>query len=99
MYKVETVGPIFMVASGILPDSKEHTPPENAARMADLALDMADTPLLKRFIINGHEASIKLGLHTGPVIAGVIGRLLPRFRLIGSTVNKASRMQSTAEKG
>merc|ERR1719189_2104292 len=58
---------------------------------------MADTPLLKRFTIHESEATIKLGLHVGPVIAGVIGRLLPRYRLIGSTVNKASRMQSTAE--
>merc|ERR1719400_1304346 len=58
---------------------------------------MNNTPLLKRFVLNGKHASIKLGLNVGPVIAGVIGRLLPRFRLIGSTINKASRMQSTAE--
>jgi len=99
VYKVETVGPVFMVASGILPESSVYTPAQNAARMADLALDMNNTPLLKRFVLNGKHASIKLGLNVGPVIAGVIGRLLPRFRLIGSAVNKASRMQSTAEKG
>jgi len=98
--KVETVGPIYMAASRILPNSNRGaiTLEEDAIAVADLALEMIRPPLLmERFRSNSNDKfEIRIGIHCGPVVVGVIGRLLPRFRAIGSTVNCASRMQSTA---
>jgi len=105
VFKVETVGEVYMAAAG-LPSKcidQETQRPDHARRLADLAID------IKKF--SGHllnfeykvgafrKFQIRIGLNSGTVIAGVIGRRLPRYRLIGDTVNVASRMESTAKPG
>jgi class 3 adenylate cyclase len=48
---------------------------------------------------NGLPTEIRIGIHTGPVVSGLIGHSLPKFGLFGDTMNVASRMEHTAPPG
>lgn len=86
--KIKTIGDAYMVAAG-LPEPR----PDHAEVMADMALDMLEA--LERLCEPlGFELAIRLGMDSGPVIAGVIGRHKFIYDLWGDTVNTASRMES-----
>ncbi|XP_072021678.1 atrial natriuretic peptide receptor 1-like isoform X2 [Amphiura filiformis] len=94
VYKVETIGDAYMVVSG-LPVRNGDFHAREIARMS-LALLQA----IKSFRIRHRpEASLKLriGLHSGSCVAGVVGLKMPRYCLFGDTVNTASRMESNGE--
>jgi len=104
VFKVETVGEVYMVACGCPEKAMTDTDkPDHARRLADFAVNVmyhSDGPLT--FVRNDGTVmhfKIRIGCNTGTVIAGVIGQKLPRYRLIGDTVNVASRMESTAKVG
>lgn len=101
LQKIETVGKTYMAAAG-LKDSSKTTSNLQAlnpvARAVVLSFEMIDA--IKLFSFNGNEKiKIKIGIHFGHVIAGVIGSHKPQFSLIGDTVNMTSRVCSTADQG
>jgi adenylate cyclase len=86
--KIKTIGDAYMVAAG-LPEPR----PDHAEAMAEMALDMLDAVREVRAPL-GFELAIRVGMDSGPVIAGVIGRHKFIYDLWGDTVNTASRMES-----
>ncbi|KAK2911884.1 hypothetical protein Q8A67_004017 [Cirrhinus molitorella] len=92
VYKVETIGDAYMVASGV-PNRNGN---RHAAEMANMSLDILHCiGTFKMRHMPDVKVKIRIGLHSGPVVAGVVGLKMPRYCLFGDTVNTASRMEST----
>jgi class 3 adenylate cyclase len=86
--KIKTIGDAYMVASG-LPEPRE----DHAQAMAELALEMAES-VGKFEYTDGRPLEMRIGINSGPVVAGVIGVKKFIYDLWGDTVNTASRMES-----
>ena len=91
--KIKTIGDAYMVAAGI-PKSR----PDHAQALASMALDMLDVMKTDEDIAPlGLE--LRVGINSGPVVAGVIGRKRFLYDLWGDAVNTASRMESQGTPG
>ena len=84
--KIKTIGDCYMVASGVPRRRSDH-----ATALVDLALDMHAAVAGTRF--GGRQLSFRIGINSGPVVAGIIGRKKFTYDLWGESVNLASRME------
>jgi guanylate cyclase len=90
--KIKTIGDCYMVAAGVPRERADH-----ALALVQLALDMRDAAASRTF--GGEALAFRIGVNSGPVVAGVIGRKKFIYDLWGATVNLASRMESHGQSG
>ncbi|CAH1794095.1 unnamed protein product [Owenia fusiformis] len=94
VYKVETIGDAYMVVSGL--------PTKNginhAGEIASMSLHLLEE--ITKFKVRHkpeHTVKLRIGIHSGACVAGVVGLKMPRYCLFGDAVNTASRMESNGE--
>ena len=91
--KIKTIGDAYMAVGG-LPEPR----PDHAQAVAEMALDVRQE-VARHLDPGGEPLAVRIGIDTGPVVAGVIGRRKFSYDLWGDTVNTASRMESQGVAG
>ncbi len=92
--KIKTIGDCYMVAAGVPSPRSDH-----AQAVAQMALDMCNYVNSHITAPNGAPVNFRVGINSGPVVAGVIGRKKFIYDLWGDSVNTASRMESHGTPG
>ena len=92
VYKVETIGDAYMVASGVPVSNGSH----HAVEIAKMSLDLLAKVLT--FEIQhkpGYRLRLRMGMHSGSVVGGVVGTKIPHYSIFGSTLEIAALMEPT----
>ncbi|MBD0333731.1 MAG: GAF domain-containing protein, partial [Chitinophagaceae bacterium] len=90
--KIKTIGDAYLAVAGLPHESDDH-----ACRAANAALEMADFVKCRK--AEGALFDIRIGLNSGPVVAGIVGVKKFVYDIWGDTVNTASRMETNSEAG
>ena len=94
--KIKTIGDAYMCAGGLPEPSENH-----AEMMVKAAKEIAEFVKKKKQVhrVNESRFDIRIGIHTGPIVAGIVGKNKFSYDIWGDTVNVASRMESSSEAG
>lgn len=95
MHKIKTIGDAYMAIGGVVGPPDERGPARNAAGFALAMLEIVEALSAELDV----SLRVRVGLHVGPVVAGVIGTSRPAFDCWGQAVNLASRLESAAAPG
>lgn len=94
LYRVKTIGDAYMACSGVPEPQIDH-----AHRVSQFALMVREAAKQVLSPVSGEPIQLRIGIHSGSCIGGIVGNLTPFYDLFGDTINIAARHESTGEAG